>query len=152
MKHALTMNIDPYTRVHYKDTTAAWQEQYMKSMPVDFPLVTPDDYDHALIDPDLHYPPIPTPKVGRPKKTGWIKSVKESTCKRALKEGVCVNQYAVIGLFTSTLALAHTHAHARCCIRNLAHSTNWSYGTPVYVTPSCVFGPIRLAERVFGPI
>ena len=102
VKHALTMNIDPYALLHYKDTTAAWQEQYMMSMPVDFPLVTPADYDHALIDPELHYPPIPPPKVGRPKKTGRIKSVKESTRKRGLP--VC----------TSCGELGHNKRNIQC--------------------------------------
>ena len=78
--------------LHYKDTTAAWREQYRVDDPIDFPVITSDDYDFSNADgevPILKYPPVPPPKVGRPKKKGRIKSAVELSKQRQRSVPVC---------------------------------------------------------------
>ena len=45
--HAMQLGEDPYDLLHYKDTTAAWREQYRVDDPIDFPVITSDDYDFS---------------------------------------------------------------------------------------------------------
>ena len=86
VKHALHIGRDPCDFVHYLDTTEAWEHQYDQDD--EFPVIGPEQYDKADFDKNLQYPPVPPPKVGRPKKEGRIKGGKEkamaSERKRAL--------------------------------------------------------------------
>ena len=90
--HAIQLGEDPYDLLHYKDTTAAWREQYRVDDPIDFPVITSDEYDFSNADgevPILKYPPVPPPKVGRPKKKGRIKSAVELSKQRQRSVPVC---------------------------------------------------------------
>ena len=86
VKHALHIGRDPCEFVHYLDTTEAWEQQYDQDD--EFPVIGPEEYKKADFDKNLQYPPVPPPKVGRPKKEGRIKGGKEKAMawerKRAL--------------------------------------------------------------------
>ena len=75
IKHAQSIGMDPYDLLHYKDTTAAWREQYAADFL--FPTLSPEDIKEVNIDKTYEYPPIPPPRVGRPKKAVRIKGSKE---------------------------------------------------------------------------
>ena len=75
IKHAQSIGMDPYDLLHYKDTTAAWREQYAADFV--FPTLSPEDIKEVNIDKTYEYPPIPPPRVGRPKKAVRIKGSKE---------------------------------------------------------------------------
>ena len=67
--------MDPYDLLHYKDTTAAWRQEYDPEFV--FPALSSEDFREDCMDKNCEYPPIPPPKVGRPKKAVRIKGSKE---------------------------------------------------------------------------
>ena len=54
-----------------------------------FGVVTPDQYRKSDFDNNLQYPPVPPPKVGRPKKAGRIKGGKEKARERKRALPLC---------------------------------------------------------------
>ena len=87
VKHALSIGVDPCDLVHYLSTTEAWKKQY--DLEDEFPVVTPDQYRKSDFDDNLQYPPVPPPKVGRPKKAGRIKGGKEKARERKRALPLC---------------------------------------------------------------
>ena len=121
--HAMQLGEDPYDLLHYKDTTAAWREQYRVDDPIDFPVITSDDYDFSNNDGDvpiLQYPPVPPPKVGRPKKKGRIKSAMELYNERKRAVPLC----------SACGKAGHISTNRQCEMhpKNPAHSTNRGAG------------------------
>ena len=109
--------------LHYKDTTAAWREQYRVDDPIEFPVITSDDYDFSNNDGDvpiLQYPPVPLPKVGRPKKKGRIKSAVELSKQRQRAVPLC----------SACGNAGHISTNRQCVMhpKNPAHHTNRSAG------------------------
>ena len=71
-KHALAVGRDVSSLFHYKDTSAAWKEQY--SLDVEFPEISyAEAQKNGYADAKARYPPVAPPKVGRPKKNKRIK-------------------------------------------------------------------------------
>ena len=87
VKHAQLIGIDPYDLLHYKDTTAAWRDQYDEEFV--FPTLSSEEIVPNDSDKDFMYPPVPPPKVGRPKKGGRIKGSKEKALKRKHSLPIC---------------------------------------------------------------
>ena len=87
VKHAQLIGMDPDDLLHYKDTTAAWREQYDADFV--FPTLSSEDIDDDKINTDYVYPPIPPPKVGRPKKAVRMKGSKEKARKRKYSLPIC---------------------------------------------------------------
>ena len=121
--HAIQLGEDPYDLLHYKDTKAAWREQYRVDDPIDFPVITSDEYDFSNADgevPILKYPPVPPPKVGRPKKKGRIKSAVELSKQRQRAVPLC----------SACGNAGHISTNRQCVMhpKNPAHHTNRSAG------------------------
>ena len=87
VKHAQLIGMDPYDLLHYKDTTAAWREQYDANFV--FPTLSSEDIQDDKINTDYVYPPIPPPKVGRPKKAVRMKGSKEKARQRKYSLPIC---------------------------------------------------------------
>jgi len=87
VKHAQLIGMDPYDLLHYKDTTAAWREQYDANFV--FPTLSSEDIHDDKINTDYVYPPIPPPKVGRPKKAVRMKGSKEKARQRKYSLPIC---------------------------------------------------------------
>ena len=79
--------LDPYDLLHYKDTTAVWRDQYDEEFV--FPTLSSEEIVPNDSDKDFMYPPVPPPKVGRPKKGGRIKGSKEKALKRKHSLPIC---------------------------------------------------------------
>ena len=57
---------------HFKDTTACWQEQYPQDAV--WPAIDMESVrGNGHVDPLVRYPPLPAPKVGRPKGTKRVR-------------------------------------------------------------------------------
>jgi len=68
MKHALQIGHPTEKLFHFKDTTACWQEQYPQD--AQWPGIDMESVrGNGHVDPLVRYPPLPAPKVGRPKGT-----------------------------------------------------------------------------------
>jgi len=107
--------------LHYKDTTAAWREQYRVDDPIEFPVITSDDYDFSNNDGDvpiLQYPPVPLPKVGRPKKKGRIKSAVELSKQRQRSVPICSACGDAGHISTNRQCKMHPKNPARCTNRS----------------------------------
>ena len=68
VKHAMELGLAGSSLFHYKDTTSCWQEQYPED--AEWPEISLHTArENGLSDPKVRYPPLPAPKVGRPKGT-----------------------------------------------------------------------------------
>ena len=68
IKHAQKMQQALHSLFHYKDTTSCWKDQYPEGQ--EWPSITMEEcMANDFVDPKVRYPPLPPPKVGRPKNT-----------------------------------------------------------------------------------
>ena len=85
--HAQFIGMDPYDLLHYNHTTAAWRQQYDPEFV--FLTLSSEDIREDCMDKNCEYPPIPPPKVGRPKKAVRIKGSKEKAQNRKNSLPIC---------------------------------------------------------------
>ena len=90
-KHALAMGKDVSSLFHYKDTSAAWKEQYDQN--VESPGISfAEAQANGYADEKARYPPVAPPKVGRPKKNKRIQGHHEKKATSKRKCGGCGGQ------------------------------------------------------------
>jgi hypothetical protein len=84
---ALTGGIDPESLVHHKDSLQGWKEQYQGP---DIPSISFHNIKSSQhVNLNMRYPPVPPPKVGRPKSTKRIKGADEVQLSRKRAKVQC---------------------------------------------------------------